>query len=142
MSKKFFHGGLDKGIIKHAESNFLRFLKNFSEIWEGLEIDRESELMKLLTDTGNHSMTVAFQKLVQEIAFLEQRLAELRQYPFLAVNPKNPAQQKPTPAAKQYKEFLQQYNNSIKIMIRTLEKNKTTENSPLREYLIAMRRKE
>ena len=105
-------------------------------------MDRETKLMKLLADTGNHSMTVAFQKLVQEIAFLEQRLVELRQYPFLAVNPKNPAQQKPTPAAKQYKEFLQQYNNSIKIMIRTLEKNKATESSPLREYLIAMRRKE
>ena len=117
-------------------------MKNVSEIWEGLDIDRETELMKLLADTGNDSMTVAFQKLVQEIAFLENQLAELKQYPFLAVNPNNPSRQKITPAAKQYKEMLQQYNNSIKIMIRTLEKNKATESSPLREYLIAMRRKE
>ena len=103
-------------------------------------MDRETKLMKLLVDTGNDSMTVAFQKLVQEIAFLENQLAELKQYPFLAVNPNNPSQQKVTPAAKQYKEFLQQYNNCIKIMIRTLEKNKTTENSPLREYLSQMSR--
>jgi len=79
---------------------------------------------------------------VQEIVFLEQQLTELKKYPFISVNPKNPAQQKPTPAAKQYKEMLQQYNNSIKIMIRTLERNKGTETSPLREYLEKMRRKD
>ena len=105
-------------------------------------MDREQELMKLLSDAGIDAMITAFQKLVQEIVFLEQQLAELKQYPFISVNPKNPAQQKPTPAAKQYKEMLQQYNNSIKIMIRTLERNKSTENSPLREYLEKMRRKE
>ena len=105
-------------------------------------MDRETELMKLLADTGMDALAVVFQKLVQEIVFLEKQLAELKQYPFLSVNPKNPAQQKPTPAAKQYKEMLQQYNNSIKIMIRTLERNESTAESPLREYLAAMRRKE
>ena len=105
-------------------------------------MDREQELMKLLSDAGIDAMITAFRKLVQEIVFLEQQLTELKKYPFISVNPKNPAQQKPTPAAKQYKEMLQQYNNSIKIMIRTLERNKSTENSPLREYLEKMRRKE
>ena len=105
-------------------------------------MDRETELMKLLSDTGMDALAIAFQRLVQEIVFLEKQLAELKQYPFLSVNPKNPAQQKPTPAAKQYKEMLQQYNNSIKIMIRTLERNESTAESPLREYLAAMRRKE
>ncbi len=105
-------------------------------------MDREQELMKLLFDAGIDAMVTVFQKLVQEIVFLEQQLTELKKYPFISVNPKNPAQQKPTPAAKQYKEMLQQYNNSIKIMIRTLERNKGTETSPLREYLEKMRRKD
>ena len=105
-------------------------------------MDREQELMKLLSDAGIDAMITAFRKLVQEIVFLEQQLTELKQYPFISVNPKNPAQQRPTPAAKQYKEMLQQYNNSIKIMIRTLERNKGTETSPLREYLDKMRRRD
>ena len=60
---------------------------------------------------------------------------ELKQYPFISINPKNPAQQKPTAAAKQYKEFLQQYANCIKILLSAFGKNEVEEISPLREYL-------
>ena len=55
--------------------------------------------------------------------------------PFLRVNPKNPADQKPTAAARQYKELLQQYNNCIKILTGILRKTGQEEISPLRAYL-------
>jgi hypothetical protein len=62
-------------------------------------------------------------------------LKELKKLPFIRVNPDNPAEQKPTAAAKQYKEFLQQYNNCIKILISVLNKNEVVEDSPLRQFL-------
>ena len=67
------------------------------------------------------------------MVFLETRLEELRKLPFIKVNPKNPVQQKTTPAGRQYKELLQQYIN----LIKALEKLSENENeiSPLREWL-------
>ena len=67
------------------------------------------------------------------------QLAELKQLPFIEVNPKNPMQQRPTPAAKQYKELLQQYNNCIKIMLSAAKASEGEEISPLREYLLSMK---
>lgn len=75
--------------------------------------------------------------MIDDVVFLEERLHELRKLPFLNVNPKNPAMQKPTPAAKQYKELLQQYNNCIKILTGILRKDAPEEESPLRAFLNA-----
>ena len=97
-------------------------------------MDRKAELEKLCEGLDDAAKTATVQ-LLDEIVFLEARITELRQYPFISVNPKNPAQQKPTAAAKQYKELLQQYNNCIKILLGVLGKSETEEVSPLREYL-------
>lgn len=73
--------------------------------------------------------------MIDDVVFLEEQLQALRKLPFIRVNPKDPALQKPTPAAKQYKELLQQYNNCIKILTGVLRKDAPEEESPLREYL-------
>lgn len=96
-------------------------------------MDRKSELEKLCEDLDDATKTTTSQ-LVDEIVFLETRLRDLKQYPFIAVNPKNPAQQRATYASKQYKELLQQYNNCIKIMLGVLGKIETADVSPLRQY--------
>lgn len=101
---------------------------------------RHDELTALCAELDNAAKTTTA-PLIGEIVFIEERLTELKQYPFIMVNPKNPAQQKPTPAAKQYKEFLQQYNNCIKILLGVLGKIENAETSPLREYLNQMRAK-
>lgn len=101
-------------------------------------MDRETELNRLCAELDDAVKTTTA-PLIGEIVFLESRLAELKKYPFIMVNPKNPAQQKPTAAAKQYKEFLQQYNNCIKILLGVLGKIESAETSPLREYLNRMR---
>ena len=77
--------------------------------------------------------------MIDDVVFLERQLQELRQLPFIRVNPKNKADQKPTAAAKQYKELLQQYNNCIKILTGILRKDTAEEDSPLRAFLNARR---
>ena len=48
-------------------------------------------------------------------------------------------QQKSTPAAKQYKEFLQQYNNSLRLLFRISGNldGESEEESPLRKWVNA-----
>ena len=96
--------------------------------------DRKSELQKLCSSLDDAAKTTTA-PLIEEIVYLENELENLRSLPKISVNPNNPAQQKATPAAKLYKEFLQQYNNCIKIMLGALGKIETAEVSPLREYL-------
>ncbi len=60
--------------------------------------------------------------LLDEIVFLEGRMGELRGLPFVRVNPKNPAMQKTTSAAKLYKECSQSYMNAIRILCNSLRK--------------------
>jgi hypothetical protein len=63
-------------------------------------------------------------------------MVELKKLPFINVNPKNPMQQKATPASKQYKEFLQQYNNCLRLLFRLSgDMGETEEESPLRRWI-------
>lgn len=76
------------------------------------------------------------QQLISELLFIEERLTFLRRLPFLKVDKNNPERQKATPAAKQYKELLQQYNNSLKLLLKISGSDaETEEESPLRRWL-------
>ncbi len=96
--------------------------------------ERESELRKLF-DGADDACKACADRLIGEMCFLEERLTDLRQKPFLSVNPKNPAQQRQTPAAKQYRELLQQYTNIVKIMMKMTGSAETEEESPLRSFM-------
>ena len=97
-------------------------------------MDRKTEFLSLLKD-GNQEELKARQ-LIDELVFLEQQMTELKKYPFIAINPKNPSQQKPTAASRQYKEFLQQYNNSLRLLLRiTGDIGESEEESPLRKWI-------
>ena len=98
-------------------------------------MSRKEELLKYVGEDLNELVT----NLVDEMLFLEGKLAELKQYPFLQVHPKDASVQRATPAAKQYKEFLQQYNNCIKIIESIIYKDKRlddteVEETPLRKW--------
>ncbi|MBO5921712.1 MAG: hypothetical protein J6S92_00325 [Oscillospiraceae bacterium] len=97
-------------------------------------MDRKSEFLSLLKDGKQDELKA--RQLIDELVFLEKQMQDLKKYPFIAVNPKNPAQQKPTAASKQYKELLQQYNNSLRLLLRiTGDIGETEEESPLRAWL-------
>ena len=95
--------------------------------------ERAAELLKIATANGEEEKA---RELVEDIDFLEQRLQELRRLPFLRIDPNNSERQKPTPAARQYKELLQQYNNSLKLFCKLCGDLKEEEaESPLRSWL-------
>ena len=97
-------------------------------------MSRKSDLEKIVYKDGSDNNIKAAQ-LIEEIIFLEDQMQGLRELPFIKVNPKNPMQQKATPAAKMYKETLQQYNNSLRLLFRlTGDMGESDEESPLRRW--------
>lgn len=98
-------------------------------------VKRKKQLIDIICKTDSANLIKA-EQLIDEIVFIEEQLAELRKYPFIMINPANPAQQRATPASKQYKELLQQYNNSLKLLFRLSgEYGETEEESPLRKWI-------
>lgn len=95
---------------------------------------RKNEILEIVRKAGGQD-TDLLEPLIEDVAFLEERLKELKQYPFIAVNPKNATQQRTTPAGKQYKELLQQYINCIKVIISTIGSENIEEDSPLRKWV-------
>ncbi len=102
-------------------------------------MSRKTELLKVFEQVEDSKEVII--PLIDDVVFLEEQLQELRKLPFLRVNPKDPSIQKATPAAKQYKELLQQYNNCIKILTGILRKDAPEEDSPLRAFLQARKEK-
>lgn len=97
-------------------------------------MSRRSELLDIVKKTGDGDIKAG--QLIDEIVFIEEQLKELRKLPFISVNPKNPAQQKATPASKQYKEMMQQYNNSLRLLFRLSgDMGEVEEESPLRQWI-------
>lgn len=92
-------------------------------------MDRKEELLKVIDND------ITLTPLIDEVLFLEERLIELKKLPFIKVNPKNPTQQKSTPAQKQYKELLQQYANIIKLLAKATGTDESDEESPLRKWV-------
>ena len=78
--------------------------------------------------------------MIEDMVFLEARLEALRKLPFIRVNPRNAADQIATPAARQYKELLQQYNNCLKIASGMLGQDESGEESPLRTFVNNIRK--
>lgn len=98
-------------------------------------MNRKEELLKIFEQVEDTKDIIL--PMIEDVVFLEEQLAALRKLPFIRVNPKDASQQKPTAAAKQYKELLQQYNNCIKILTGIIRKDTPEEESPLRAFINA-----
>ena len=98
-------------------------------------MERKEELLQLICKNDSKN-DIKARQLVDEIIFVEEQLVYLKTLPFININPKNPMQQKTTPAAKQYKELLQQYNNSLRLLLRLSGDmcGESEEESPLRKW--------
>lgn len=93
------------------------------------ELLRKDELLKSVNND------VVLTPLVHEMLHLEAQLDMLRELPKIKVNPKDPTKQKATPAAKLYKEYLQQYTNVVKILMKATGTDESDEESPLRKWI-------
>ena len=90
---------------------------------------RKQELLKVIKDD------ITLIPLVTEMIYLEEQLDKLRDLPKIKVHPMDKTKQKTTPAAKLYKEYLQQYTNIVKILMRKTGVNIDDEESPLRKWM-------
>lgn len=95
--------------------------------------NRKEELLKIFESVEDTKGIIL--PLIDDVVFLEEQLEALRKLPFIRVSKQDPSLQKATPAAKQYKELLQQYNNCIKILTGVLRKDAPEEDSPLRAFI-------
>lgn len=98
-------------------------------------MSRQDELIALIPEDSKELVA----DIVDEAVFLEAKLVELKKLPFIQVHPDDPALQRSTPASKQYKEFLQQYVNCIKVLEGVIYRDKRlegdeVEESPLRKW--------
>jgi hypothetical protein len=90
---------------------------------------RKEELLKLLNND------ITYIPLVTEMVYLEDQLDELRELPKIKVHPEDKTKQKTTPAAKLYKEYLQQYTNIVRILMKATGVDESEEESPLRKWM-------
>lgn len=74
-------------------------------------------------------------RLIDEVVYLEEEMQRCRELPFVAVNPRNPAIQKVTAAAKVYKGLASQYMNGIRILLNVLRKVESAETDALLKKL-------
>lgn len=94
-------------------------------------MDRREELRKLVKKTNADVIYPVIDKML----FLEKTLEELEGLPMIKVSPDDPQRQKATPAAKLYKEFLQQYTNCVKVVAHAIGDDGKEEDSPLRAWV-------
>lgn len=92
-------------------------------------MSRKEELLKLLNNN------ITYVPLVTEMVYLEDQLDELRELPKIKVHPTDKTKQKTTPAAKLYKEYLQQYTNIVRILMKATGTDESDEESPLRKWM-------
>lgn len=109
--------------------------KNRKKNWQ--RMSRKEDLLKLLPA----ETIVLTEEVVNKILFLEKKMDELKELPFIQVDKKNNMRQRSTPAAKLYKELLQQYTNCVKILEAVIYRNRKLEGieeeaSPLEEWLM------
>lgn len=102
-------------------------------------MERFEEIFKLFENRKDKEL---IRPLVADMVFLEEQLTELRKYPFIKVHPEMPELQKATPAAKQYKELLQQYTNIVKVLSKASDDKGAVEESPLRKWVNSIANKD
>ena len=105
----------------------------------GTQETRMRELQAIFAGIDD-GMRKIVQPLIAETAYLEGELLYLRGLPKIRVHPDDPQKQQATPAAKMYKELLQQYTNCVKVLTNVLRREEPEDESPLRQYLEARRK--
>lgn len=78
-------------------------------------MNRKEKLLKIFENV-DEDKRVLVEQTIEEVLFLEERLIELKKYPFIKVHPTDITKQKSTAAGKQYKEFMQAYLNALKVL--------------------------
>lgn len=81
--------------------------------------ERRTQLRGYFANVDEDKRTLAYDTIDEYLFFLE-RIAELRQLPFIRIHPKNAARQELTPAAKLVREYSQAVDSKRKILLTIL----------------------
>lgn len=144
-NRNYFRGIAEKTSYKEHcfeydyKKNMNKRMKNKKRL--KLMKDLKKELIKIFENIDENVKPLAL-NMIEEYLFVESKLKSLKEYPFISINPKNHLKQKQTVAGKQYKEFLQQKTNIFKALCSVLNNNSVEEESPLRQYLKSIDKKD
>lgn len=108
---------------------------------DGTQNDREKALREIFAGIDD-GMRSVIDPLITETVYLEGELAALRELPKIRIHPSDHQRQQTTPAAKLYKELLQQYTNCVKVLTTVLRREAPEEESPLRAWLEGRRKQD
>ena len=92
-------------------------------------MDRKEELLNVIDNEPSKI------RLIDDMVYLEGQLDYLRELPKIKVHPEDPSRQKSTPAAKLYKEYLQQYINIVKVLSHGMGEQAEEGDSILRRWI-------
>ena len=95
--------------------------------------ERAEELLALFSD---ESVRTVVRPLIDELAGIEDRIAELEKEPFIRYHKSDRSIQKMTPAGRLYKDLVAKQTDIVRMLLLQLRRDgETEEESPLREYL-------
>lgn len=97
-------------------------------------MDRETQIIEYLKKIRPDDVCV-LSPLISEMVFLEEKIENLKKFPFIEEHPSGNGKTRSTDAYKQYKELLQQYNNIVKTIVVKTGMDGEDEESPLRAYM-------
>lgn len=98
-------------------------------------MERKEELQEI-SKKLDPEMKKLIDPLIEKMIFLEEKLNYLMSLPFLIVKEGDATKQRVTPAYKQYKDLMQTYINTLKVVYSALGVEEGNEKeSPLRKYL-------
>ena len=100
----------------------------------GTHGNRDDELRRIFNGI-DEDIRVLVGPTVENVLHIEDELANIAKLPMIQVHPTDPWRQRATPAAKLYKELVQQHTNCIKLLASVLNKCAPEEESPLRQWL-------
>lgn len=92
------------------------------------EMSRKAELLEAIDNDAT------LEPLIDDMIYLEEELEYLRKLPKIKVHPKDNTKQKPTPAARLYREALTNYTTIIRLLLRAKGLDEDDDTSPLREW--------
>lgn len=96
-------------------------------------MNKYKKIASYLNDLEEPKKTLAL-SLLNDFAFYEEKINELRKYPQYIVNPQNPLQQKKLPVHNMLKDYQAQKNDIASKISRMIDGD-TTEESPLMKAL-------
>lgn len=97
-------------------------------------MEKYEKLLKAFkqADPNNY---ILVQNTINKMVFLEGKLDYLETLPFIKVHPEKPELQKATPAAKQYKELMQNWLYMTKILVALINKINFEEDDAFSKFL-------